>query len=145
MNFAVKLIRSGVDPSDLSTPRDALIHYRDLLCAAVEKNKADRFAKEFDDLFKKLDSGKFSPDQVQLLHLAAKETCLFVRVSLALLGAFPEDDVAKGAGHIQNAMVLCFHVIRKAAVGENVKEFTEFYQNFNTEFHLKKALEENNS
>jgi hypothetical protein len=132
MNFLLKILVADINFSaagpDLSTPRDALIHYRDILCAGIDKDTADQTAKDFDDLLKKLDSGKFSSDQVQLLHLAAKHACELVRGIVGFITINREDDVAMRADHLRDVVFIGLQVIQKAAVGENVKKHLELYQ-----------------
>lgn len=74
---------------DLSTPRGAITHFRDLLCAGSDRlklptNTGKIIARGYDVFLKFLDSGRFSPDKVEEFHRIAKEACEAVHKTLAL-------------------------------------------------------------
>ncbi|KAF8346108.1 hypothetical protein F5887DRAFT_962716 [Amanita rubescens] len=73
------LLQSDVDTSsmDLSTPRGAITHFRDLMCTGLDKHnyRGKAIAWTYDTILDKLDSGRYSPDKVEELHRVAKEMC----------------------------------------------------------------------
>ncbi|KAF8325352.1 hypothetical protein F5887DRAFT_1289704 [Amanita rubescens] len=122
MKFLLHMLQSNVDWScDLSTPRSALVQYRNLFCAAVDKDEVDQLGEEFDDLIKKMDSGKFSSDQMQLFHLAAMQACFMVQATVKVLRQSREDEVVMRTCNLRDVMFAHLYFIRQVAVGENVQ------------------------
>ena len=103
------LLLSGVDFSsaDLSTPRGALTHYRDLIYAASNREGKQWVVMMFDTLFKGMDSGQYSPEQVEKLHFAAREACTTVH---SVVGLFKvswdwDEDLVIHATNVQRAII----------------------------------------
>ncbi len=73
------LLQSDIDTSsvDLSTPRGAITHFRDLMLTGMDEHSygGKLLSLLYDYLLNNLDSGRYSPDQVEELHRVAKEIC----------------------------------------------------------------------
>ncbi|KAF8325351.1 hypothetical protein F5887DRAFT_1085595 [Amanita rubescens] len=136
MKFLLHILLSHVDWSsmDLLTPRGALVHYRNILCAAVDKDEVDQLGEEFDDLIKQMDSGKFSSTQVQLLHLAAGQACFMVHINVELLQKSREDEVVMRTCNLRDVMFTYLYFIRRLADGEDVQKLYKFYKTISKEY-----------
>ena len=126
------IMLSGADFSsaDLSTPRGALMHFRDILCAGFDRKAEELALVLFDIIFKEMDSGQYSPDQVQAFHYTARQACTYVHRVVEHLKVSREENLMM---HAQNLR-------RVIAAGAMLTKLTMYGETANTK-QMKDILE----
>lgn len=135
MTFLIHLLQSNVDLSsaDLSTPRGAIAHLGDLHYAGADENMRKKAASIYPKYIQILDAGKFSQDQVELLHRIAREGCEATHEILELLKLeCREEPVEKKAVELETIVSRCGGLLVGIALGsmsvEETKDTLDFLE-----------------
>jgi len=118
--FLVRVLQSNIDTSsaDLSTPRGAIEHFRDLISAGMDESNGRMAVHLYDFYIGKLESGQLSPDKVEMLHQIAKEGCEAAHKTMELLKIKSEEvPVEEKAVELQENLADCMTLMHETFEG----------------------------